>query len=209
MNCKKFGNSVHFEGEQQNLDIHPKLLEIPVKHPRMLTVGNVKEKSLSTVSSISWHLLDQQYPKNACGISVIPLLFPQIPSSANMWENVKLNTVPNLKKSFILGSFVLQGRAQVKWYFPWSVLFLFAYDFSMTFVTIPMLFVLPELLALIFCTIGINTLCFLNSFSNKDVIWNKATFLMQVVTYGWWCPSGSYPCLKPNNCKDLCGSKVQ
>lgn len=50
------------------------------------------------ISSISWHPLDQQYPKNTCGILVIPLLLPQIPRSANMWENVKLNTIPNLKK---------------------------------------------------------------------------------------------------------------
>lgn len=96
--AKKFGNSVHFEGELQNLDIHPKLLEIYLRHPRMLMIGNVKKKCLSMVSSISWHPLDQQYPKNSCGILVIPLLLPQIPRSANMWENVKLNAIPNLKK---------------------------------------------------------------------------------------------------------------
>lgn len=63
------------------------------------------------VSSISWHPLDQQYTKNTCGILVIPLLLPQIPRSANMWENVKLNTIPNLKK---FGSYLPHLRFREK-----------------------------------------------------------------------------------------------
>lgn len=73
-------------------------------------VGNDKKKCLCMVSSISWHPLEQQYPKNTCGILVIPRFLPQTPRNANMCKNVKLNTISNLKKNLHIWFIYASGK---------------------------------------------------------------------------------------------------
>lgn len=154
-----------------------------------------QEKCLSMIFSISWLPLNQKYQKNTCGIFIIPLFLPQIPKSANMWENISFNPIPNLKKCHI-------WKSQVKCYFLLHVLFASPYGSSMTFVTIPMHFIPAGLLEFVFCT-----LCFLNSFSKKGCY--KDTFLMWLATYLMMAFRSQSYVSSPSNGTALCDSKVK
>lgn len=183
--AKKSDHSTHFEGELQNLNIPPELLEMYLKCLRMLMVGNIREKCLCMVFGSSWFSLNQKYPKNICGIFIIPLFLHQIPKSDKMQENIYLNPILNLEK-FIFEKLKL----------------------NVTFCYVCLLCLLmacPWLLCQSQCTLhqldsrslGFWALCLLNSFSKRRILHETKIPFLCGCWHSWWWPSGPSPCLKP------------